>query len=216
MEAQLGRSGLGDNAPVSLAGTDSYRDLEELPPLVRRAVDAARGCGFDLSCRVAHGRLLASLAGGVGDGRIGETGTGCGVGLAWLASGAGPSAQLVSVELDAGRADVAREVFADDPRVTIVVADWSELEPSGPFDLLSLDGGGQGKRGETPMDPVRWLRPGGVLIMDDFVPADTWPPRYAGAVDDVRLSWLAHPALRAIELRTEPDQAVIVATLPHR
>ncbi len=31
---------------------------------------------------------------------IGETGTGCGVGLAWLASGAGPGTRLVSVERD--------------------------------------------------------------------------------------------------------------------
>ena len=44
--------------------------------------------GFESSCLPSHGRLLQVLAGGVGEGVIGETGTGAGVGLAWMASGA--------------------------------------------------------------------------------------------------------------------------------
>ena len=52
-------------------------------PLVERAVDLARRLGFANSCRPEHGRLLRALAAGAGT--IGETGTGCGAGLAWLA-----------------------------------------------------------------------------------------------------------------------------------
>jgi predicted O-methyltransferase YrrM len=55
------------------------------------------------------------LAGGIGAGVIGETGTGGGVGLAWLASGAVPGARLVSVERDPERAAAARTLFADRP-----------------------------------------------------------------------------------------------------
>ncbi len=50
-----------------------------LPRLVRRALAAARRHGFAHACRPEQGRLLHALAGGWE--RIGETGTGCGVGL---------------------------------------------------------------------------------------------------------------------------------------
>jgi predicted O-methyltransferase YrrM len=196
---------------MSLGGTASYRGIEGLPPLVARAVAAAERMGFELSCRPAHGRFLSVLAGGIGDGRIGETGTGCGVGLAWLASGASPGCRLVSVEVDTTLSSAASEVFAGDPRVTVLADDWTALEGHGPFDLLCLDGGGQGKRGETPVDPARWLRPGGLLVMDDFTPSEAWPPRYDGKVDEIRLAWLTHPSLLATELRTEPGAATIVA-----
>jgi predicted O-methyltransferase YrrM len=198
---------------MSLEGTASYRGADGLPPLVARAVAAAEREGFELSCRPAHGRLLSVLAGGVGDGRIGETGTGCGVGLAWLASGASPGCRLVSVELDPALARAAAEVFAADPRVTVLADDWTALERHGPFDLLCLDGGGQGKRGEAPVDPAAWLRPGGLVVMDDFTPSDAWPPRYEGEVDEIRLGWLTHPSLLATEVRTEPGAATILASL---
>ncbi len=68
---------------MSAEGTAAYDGLTDLPPLVQRAVDLARRLGFAYSCRPEHGRLLRALAAGAGT--IGETGTGCGVGLAWLA-----------------------------------------------------------------------------------------------------------------------------------
>jgi predicted O-methyltransferase YrrM len=52
------------------------------------------------SCLPQHGRLLQLLAGGIGVGTIGETGTGYGVGLAWMASAAHPDARLFSIERD--------------------------------------------------------------------------------------------------------------------
>jgi predicted O-methyltransferase YrrM len=197
---------------VTIGGTASYAPDVSVPPLVARAVAAARAQRFDKSCREAHGRLLALLAHGIGDGVVGETGTGFGVGLAWLASAASPGCRLVSVEVDEESARAAREVFADDPRVTVLTDDWTALEAHAPFDLLCLDGGGQGKNGDTPIDPLTWLRPGGLLVMDDFTPSTTWPPTYAGRVDGPRLAWLTHPALLATEIRTEPNAAAIVAT----
>src|SRR5215831_1495016 len=104
---------------MSVDGTAAHLADVELPPLVARAVAAARDAGFANSCRPAQGRLLSVLARGIGPGTIGETGTGCGVGLAWMATDASPDARLVSIELDPDRAATAREVFADEPRVTV-------------------------------------------------------------------------------------------------
>ncbi|MEV5744832.1 class I SAM-dependent methyltransferase [Microbispora rosea] len=195
---------------MSIDGTAAYAGLTGLPPLVMRAVLVAREAGFAPSCRPEQGRLLYALAGGAET--IGETGTGCGVGLAWLASGARPGARLVSVERDARRASLAAQVFLDHPQVSVIRGDWREIHRDGPYDLLVLDGGGQGKSGEQPADPHRLLKPGGTLVIDDLTPARHWPPRFDGAVDQARVHWLGHPGLDAAEIRLAPDLAALVAT----
>jgi predicted O-methyltransferase YrrM len=196
---------------VAINGTAAYESVVDLPPRVVEAVGAARRAGFANSCLPQHGRLLQVLAGGVGGGRIGETGTGFGVGLAWMVSAAHPEARLFSVERDPGRALRAQEVFADEPRVRIRCGDWRGLGEDGPFDMLVLDGGGQGKATEAPLEPENWLRPGGVLVLDDFTPMTGWPPRHGDEVDDARLHWLEHPRLRTTEVRVTPTAASLVA-----
>ena len=191
-------------------GTAAYDGLTDLPPLVERAVGLARRQGFPNSCRPEHGRLLHALAAGAT--AIGETGTGCGVGLAWLASGARPATRLVSVEIDAERAGLVASLFADLPQVAVLPGDWREIHRAGPFDLLVLDGGAPGKSGGIPADPEALLRPGGTLVIDDLTPAGSWPPRFDGQVDQARMHWLTHPALAAAELRLAPDLAALVAT----
>jgi predicted O-methyltransferase YrrM len=188
----------------------AYDGLTDLPLLVERAVDLARREGFAHSCRPEHGRLLHALAAGAG--RIGETGTGCGVGLAWLASGARPGTRLVSVEADAGRAALAAGLFVGQPHVTVIHGDWTEISQEAPFDLLVLDGGGAGKAGGPAADPETLLRPGGTLIVDDLTPASSWPPLFDGQADPSRMHWHTHPAVDAAELRLAPDLAALVAT----
>jgi hypothetical protein len=210
---------------VSPQGTHRYEGLTDLPPLVERAVDLARREGFAHSCRPEHGRLLYALAAGAA--RIGETGTGCGVGLAWLASGARPVTRLFSVEVNARRASLTAELFADQSQVTVFHGDWTAIAEEAPFDLLVLDGGGQGKSNWTPeipgaskapanpgapADPEALLRPGGTLVIDDLTPASTWPPLFAGQPDPGRMHWHNHPAVDATELRLAPDLAALVVT----
>lgn len=196
-------------------GTFAYGGVD-VPPLVRRAVDLALQVGFDNSCLPETGELLRVLARGLGGGLIGETGTGCGVGLAWLASGALPGTRLVSVEIDSVLASAAQTVFADCPEVAVVHTGADELLALGPFDLLVLDGGpGTGKRGETPVDPQRVLTATGTLLIDDFSPMTSWPPMLpTGEPDSVRLHWLEHPLLLTAELtvrQQKPPCSILVA-----
>ncbi|MDX3745749.1 O-methyltransferase [Streptomyces sp. AK08-02] len=195
---------------MSLQGTDAYQDNNTIPALVQRAVRAARHHGFAFSCRPEQGRLLQVLAAGASR-RIGETGTGCGVGLAWLASGAVNGARLISVERDLERARIAADVFQDCDHVDVLHGDWRRIADHGPYDLLVLDGGGQAK-GDGTADPARLLTAGGTVVIDDFTPATTWPPHFNGAPDRSRLHWLEHPELRATELRLAADLSVIVGT----
>ncbi|MEU0003471.1 class I SAM-dependent methyltransferase [Streptomyces sp. NPDC006314] len=197
---------------MAAGGTDAYTGADTLPPLVRHALAAARAHRFPHSCRPEQGRLLYALAGGAPF-RVGETGTGLGVGLAWLAAGAGQGVRLYGVERDPERARAAAGVFAGRPGVTVLTGDWRRIEGYGPFDLLVLDGGGQGKApGDRPADVERLLVPGGTVVVDDFTPATGWPPLHEGEVDRARLHWLEHPALRAAELRLAPDLSTVVGT----
>ena len=197
---------------MSRYGTDAYRGLVDLPPLVEAAAKAALETGFEPSSLPSQGRLLQLLAGGIDAGVIGETGTGCGVGLAWLASGAREGVRLVSIERDEKLVDLARLVFAGVPAVTVLHGDWRELRGAGPFELLALDGGGQGKADEPAIEPEEWLRPGGMVVVDDFTPGAGWPPVYNGRPDLARLRWLQHPRLLATEVRIQPDSSTILAT----
>ncbi|MFB6723837.1 O-methyltransferase [Kribbella sp. NPDC056345] len=194
---------------MSVAGTQSYAGAD-VPNLVAAAVELAVELGFSSSCRVEQGQLLMALAAGA-SGVIGETGTGCGVGLAWLVSGRRPGARIVSIERDAERAERVRQLFHGVDDVEIVTGDWSAIVEHAPFDLLVLDGGGSLTDG-SDVDPSLLLHPGGTVVNDDFTPITQWPPVHAGAVDAERLAWLTHPGLLAAELRLAPDLSTIVAT----
>jgi predicted O-methyltransferase YrrM len=179
--------------------------------MVAAAVRIAERMNFGESCLPAQGRLLQLLADGATGGTIGETGTGCGVGLAWLASGAGPGTRLFSVERDRGRYNAARALFAGSPHVTVLAGNWDELVEHGPFDLLVLDGGGEGKDGDPAVEPAEWMAPGGTLVIGDFTPMESWPPQRDGEPDTARLHWLQHPALIATELRLSRTISTVVA-----
>lgn len=195
---------------MSIGGTRSYASVTDLPELVVKAVHLAERLEFPSSCRVEQGRLLHALAAGAAS-SIGETGTGCGVGLAWMATGRRPGVRLVSVERDGQRYEHAAKLFADVPDVQIVHGDWTRIYEHGPFDLLVVDGGGNGKK--TPaVDPERVLTPTGTIVIDDFTPLTEWPPIHDGVPDEARLSWLQHTGLLATEVRLAPDLSTIIGS----
>jgi len=180
-----------------------------VPARVVAACGAAEEAAFTQGCTPEVGRLLRLAAASKPAGRIAESGTGTGVGTAWLHSGLGAGARLFTVERDAALARRAAAVFADDERVSVLVGDWRLLERHAPFDVFFCDGGG--KR-DDPRRVVELLAPGGLLLLDDFTPSPTWPPRFGGEVDQLRLFYLTHPALHAAEVLTTPSSSAIVAT----
>jgi predicted O-methyltransferase YrrM len=181
----------------------------ELPPIVARAFDVSRKAGYVSFCRNETGRLLATLAATRG-GTLAEFGTGCGVGTAWLRSGVRNGARILTAELDPKLATAAQEIFVDDPQVEVLAADWSTLRDKGPYSLLFLDASSPNDAGvESVADLVE---PGGIVVLDDFVPCEVWPPITGGRVDTLREDWLTDERFTTVEVMVAQDAAALIAT----
>ena len=180
----------------------------DVPPVVGRAFDVSRRAGYVGFCRNETGRLLATLA-ATRSGTMAEFGTGCGVGTAWLRSGARAGTHLLTAELDARLATAAQEIFADDDQVEVLAANWSTLRDRGPYSLLFLDPSVPQDAG--PDEVADLVEPGGIVVLDDFAPCEMWPPITAGRVDIFRENWLVDERFTAVEAMVARDAAVILA-----
>ena len=181
----------------------------ELPDIVSRAFDVCRQAGYVAFCRNETGRLLATLAATRG-GTMAEFGTGCGVGTAWLRSGVRNGARILTAELDAALADAAQRIFLDDASVEVLAADWNVLRDHGPFSLLFLDSGSPEQVGVDAV--VDLVEPGGIVVLDDFTPCESWPPITYGRVDTLREQWLSDERFTAVEVMVATDAAALIAT----
>ncbi|MDN5727699.1 MAG: cytidine deaminase, partial [Propionibacteriales bacterium] len=113
--------------------------LPEVPDLVGRALRFSLARGYLQATRSETGRLLAVLA-ATRSGTIAECGTGCGVGAAWLRTGAPYATKVITAELDAELAHGVMDLFADRD-IDVIHADWTSLADHAPFSLLFLDTG---------------------------------------------------------------------------
>jgi predicted O-methyltransferase YrrM len=170
--------------------------MEELPPLVIRAQALAQRVGFALTreeagpdrpsaCLPGTGRFLAVLAAGCTGGRIGELGTGAGIGAAWIASAMPAGCSLVTAEIGEPLARSARELLAADPRIEVITGDALGVIPAaGPFDLLFADSGVRDRAGFGLL--VSSLRIGGRIVMDDLTPQRALPPGSPLITSDIK------------------------------
>ena len=174
----------------------NYANEAALPDLVRRAVKLARELSFENSCHPGYGRLLRVLA--ARGGRVLETGSGCGVGTAWMLSGLPSDATLTTVEVDPTRAAAVKALFAGDSRVRVIEGDAAKILLDGPFDFFFMDGG---FAAETGLDPVvDLLTVGGVVVKDDLK-FGTNPQS-----DPRKAPWFSHQRLAVVEVMAAPPE----------
>ncbi|MFP5283333.1 MAG: O-methyltransferase [Actinomycetes bacterium] len=179
----------------------------ELPPLVRRALRMSLERVYVQASRTETGRLLATLA-ATRTGTIAECGTGCGVGAAWLRSGAPKDTRVITAELDPGLAHGVMEMFRDDD-IDVMHADWSSLSDHGPFSLIFLDAGSA--KAWPREEIVDLITPSGMIVLDDFPPCPTWPPLVGGRVDTLRQAWLSDDRFVTVDVMVAEDTSVIIA-----
>lgn len=200
----------------------------QLPELVQEAVRLAQALDFPLmpegrpvgfkgpasACIPEMGQLLRVLAVSCADGRIAESGTGAGIGTAWMVSGMSPQASLISAELDTRLAQAASELFQDYGNVDIRAGDWlAVLADEAPFDLFFMDAGTR-----RHLDPGNWdnftemVNIGGQIVFDDLAPLELWPPAWDDLVDLKREFAFHNPRVVGTEVRTTATQAALIVT----
>jgi predicted O-methyltransferase YrrM len=179
----------------------------ELPELVIRALRMSLERGYVQASRTETGRLLATLA-ATRTGTIAECGTGCGVGAAWLRSGAPKSTRVITAELDPELAHGVMDMFAEDD-IDVMHADWSSLSEHAPFSLIFMDAGSA--KGWPREEIIELLAEGGMIVLDDFTPCPTWPPLSRGRVDTLRLEWLADERFTSVDVMVADDTSVVIA-----
>lgn len=192
------------------SGLSGYGLLEGLPELVARAVRTSRTLGYDKACTPEVGRLLRLLVASRTGIRVGETGTACGVGAAWIASALDRTSTLVTVELDPQRSAAAAHVFEHTPSVTLLSGDWSSIAQHAPFDLLFVDGGPAKFESDLLLSIVA---PRGLLLFDDLTPPGAWSAEQRALYqngDPVRAAWLTRSDCLAQELQLTPTSSVLI------
>lgn len=172
------------------------------------------------------GALLRVLATSVGAKRILEIGTAIGYSSIWLARALPADGMLITMEMRADRARVARENAARAGlagRVNVMVGDAGLLvaKVSGAFDLIFQDGD---KKLYSPMLDrlVALLRPGGLLVTDNVLWSGEVVPGFARkpehnpddtrAIADYNQRLSAHPQLMTAIVPLRDGVAISVKT----
>ncbi|CAA9397695.1 MAG: hypothetical protein AVDCRST_MAG75-1926 [uncultured Propionibacteriaceae bacterium] len=163
--------------------------------------------GYVQASRTETGRLLATLA-ATRSGTIAECGTGCGVGAAWLRTGAPKETRVITAELDPELAHGVMDMFAADD-IDVMHADWTSLGEHAPFSLIFLDA--QSAKGWPHEEIIDLVEAGGMIVLDDFTPCATWPPLDRGRVDTLRQEWLADERFTSVDVMVAEDTSVIIA-----
>ena len=142
--------------------------------ILSRAVERARKAGLpEIQVSSGQGKLIYLLARMIGAKRVLEIGTLGGYSTVWLGRALPKDGELISVELDAAHAAVARETVKDAglaDKVEIVegrgLDEMRALEPS--FDLVFLDANKDGYPAYLKQ-AKRLLRKGGLIVADNVV-----------------------------------------------
>ncbi|MCP3816886.1 class I SAM-dependent methyltransferase [Streptomyces sp. A3M-1-3] len=154
-------------------------------PAVLEAILADAGrLRFAMSCEARTGSLLATLAASKPGGRMVELGTGVGAGAAWLLHGMSAESKLVSVEADLKVQAVAAKHLSGDARVSFETADvdaWLDGYSGPGFSLAYVDC--RPGKFHRLGDLLELLEPGGLYVVDDLLPQDTWPDGHQARVD---------------------------------
>ena len=190
--------------------------LDPVDPLLARV--AAEGADLDLPIiDTTVGRFLEAMVLATGARRVLEIGTANGYSALWLARSLPANGPLISIEIDPGRAAIARghiEEAGLTDRVSVMVGDAARTvhEVEGPFDLIFNDGD---KLHYGPLLDrlLELLRPGGVLITDNVL----WDGEVVpGLVTPPRRSPDETAAIAAYNRRLAADPRLVTSFLPVR
>ena len=195
------------------------------PEIVEQALSLANELGFaarpegnrpeasvGASCCIdAVGSLLQTVCSSVHQAKVGEIGTGAGVGAAWLTAGLRPGSTLTSVEIETRLHQAVSMLFAPYQSVELLNGDWrGEFKDRSPYDLLFADGGGVGGTPSGWEEIADLVRSGGIIIIDDLTPEELWPANWRGQLDPKRELAFKSGYFVSSEVRTGAETSALL------
>jgi predicted O-methyltransferase YrrM len=183
-------------------------------PALAAAVADSHAAGLPaIEVSPQYGKFLFLLASAIRAQRILEIGTLGGFSTIWLARGAGPSGQVVTLEYEPRHADVARANLSRagvDDRVEVIVGAALDTLPGlagrEPFDLVFIDADKENNAAYVQW-AVKLGRPGTMIVVDNVVRAarvvDPSPGDHqARGVRDMLEMMGRHPRLESAAIQT--------------
>lgn len=132
------------------------------------------------------GSLLRTLAASKPSGHFLDIGTGTGLSLAWIAEGANETSRIISIDINAVFQQVAREIFENDDRISIICADgneWLTFYDGEQFDLIFADA--MPGKFEVLDQTLALIKVGGFYLIDDLLPQPNWPEGHPERVENL-------------------------------
>lgn len=141
---------------------------------------------FTMSSDILTGSILRTLAASKPGGTFLELGTGAGMSTAWLLDGMDSDSRLTTVDNDQEVHEIAKRRLGTDNRVELLLVDGAEFIKGNlhnRFDFIFADTwpGKYYLLDET----LGMLKPGGMYIIDDLLPVDTWSEEHLNKVIDL-------------------------------
>jgi predicted O-methyltransferase YrrM len=179
---------------------DEFSSIEP-PARLARITARTEALGFGMASEVRTGALLRTLAASKPGGRLLELGTGTGIATCWLLDGMDAASKLVSVDVDAGVQNVAREALAEDARLNLVTEDalaFLRRQERSSFDLVFADA--MPGKYEGLDEALRVVKPGGFYLIDDMLPQPNWPEGHAAKVPALIAQLVARTDFRFVPM----------------
>lgn len=183
----------------------------QLPKGYNSLLDKSKEINFTMCSDELTGSFLKTIVSSKPGGNILELGTGTGLALSWILSGADQSATVTSIDNDPQLTSIASSCFADDSRVEITCKDGNQwiLEYDGPdFDVIFADAW-PGKF-DLLDETLDLLSDGGIYVIDDLKPQPNWPEGHHDKVTALIEKLEAKPDLSLTKI--DWSTGLIVAT----
>ncbi len=159
-------------------------NILDIPKVYPKLEARCSEIGFTMPSDIYIGTLLKSLIASKPNARVLELGTGMSLSLAWMVEGLDEHSELISIDNDPQLIKIAREFFANEPRVSLVCtdgADWIKSYQDEAFDLIFADAW-PGKYSELN-ETLSLLKVGGIYVIDDMNPQPNWPEGHAAKAE---------------------------------
>lgn len=184
--------------------------ITKQPDQLQLIIERAEQLNFTMSCDLETGQFLRMLAASKPNGMFLELGTGAGVSTVWILEGMDAASQLISVEMDEDVHNIAKTCILD-KRVQFITMDggvFIEEQKDKKFDFIFADTW-PGKYYALE-ETLSMVKPGGLYIIDDLNPVDSWPEGHAEKAQTLIQFLRSHEEFHIVEMNWSTGLIVAV------